>query len=360
MWLAALSLIFVPNFRRSAGSPNCVAIPICWACSVGFASCVRPWQPDTRGNVCSASPVVKRSGSSRPSPPARSHLSRRSSLRSRNTSPEPLSPEDDHRLQAGTAPHRRPVFQCPLADSRSPESASENVSTCHSTVCVRWDRTSGHCMFLSESFTPNVWYPLDSEGVRLLERIQALRAMASPGSSWRSPNDFLLLRVGGRLCACFKRCAWRWRMPPNEPAAPIVTYLASPLAAHLGHGTARLWNRLPALMKLMGHKNIRMTLRYLKVTQPDLQREFHTGPPKFSPILTAFPRSPSPRLLQICLASARHSRRHAIYWKCTDGNSPMTRPAAVCSGSINGFSPSPQQLQNIAAARKMRKDWPVK
>jgi site-specific recombinase XerD len=32
---------------------------------------------------------------------------------------------------------------------------------------------------------------------------------------------------------------------------------------------------LPALMQLLGHKEIRMTLRYLKVTQLDLQREFH-------------------------------------------------------------------------------------
>jgi hypothetical protein len=34
---------------------------------------------------------------------------------------------------------------------------------------------------------------------------------------------------------------------------------------------------LPALMLLMGHKNIRMTLRYLKITQPDLQREFYNA-----------------------------------------------------------------------------------
>lgn len=32
---------------------------------------------------------------------------------------------------------------------------------------------------------------------------------------------------------------------------------------------------LPALMHLMGHKDIRMTLRYLKITQPDLRREFY-------------------------------------------------------------------------------------
>src|SRR5215472_12668726 len=32
---------------------------------------------------------------------------------------------------------------------------------------------------------------------------------------------------------------------------------------------------LPALMQLLGHKDIRMTLRYLQITQQDLQREFH-------------------------------------------------------------------------------------
>jgi hypothetical protein len=37
----------------------------------------------------------------------------------------------------------------------------------------------------------------------------------------------------------------------------------------------RLGVSLPALMQLLGHKDIRMTLRYVQVTQQDLQREFH-------------------------------------------------------------------------------------
>jgi len=37
----------------------------------------------------------------------------------------------------------------------------------------------------------------------------------------------------------------------------------------------RLGVSLPALMQLLGHNDIRMTLRYLEVTQQDLQREFH-------------------------------------------------------------------------------------
>jgi hypothetical protein len=39
----------------------------------------------------------------------------------------------------------------------------------------------------------------------------------------------------------------------------------------------RLGVSLPALMKLLGHKDIRMTLRYVQVTQQDLQREYFTA-----------------------------------------------------------------------------------
>src|SRR5207253_7563195 len=37
----------------------------------------------------------------------------------------------------------------------------------------------------------------------------------------------------------------------------------------------RLGVSLPALMRLLGHHDIRMTMRYVQVTQVDLQREFH-------------------------------------------------------------------------------------
>ena len=32
---------------------------------------------------------------------------------------------------------------------------------------------------------------------------------------------------------------------------------------------------LPALMKMLGHRTANMTLRYVEITQKDLQREFH-------------------------------------------------------------------------------------
>src|SRR5207245_584949 len=63
--------------------------------------------------------------------------------------------------------------------------------------------------------------PLDSEGLRLLNRIQELRAMASPARLAKS-KDFLLLRVGGRFALFQMLRMGRWPMPPNEPAAPTA------------------------------------------------------------------------------------------------------------------------------------------
>jgi integrase-like protein len=76
----------------------------------------------------------------------------------------------------------------------------------------------------------------------------------------------------------------------------------------------RLGVSVPALMKMLGHKNIRMTMRYVKVTQLDLQREFHFARQnKFQ--LHHIPELPVPRPLSVssdlpgirrALAGTRH------------------------------------------------------
>ena len=116
--------------------------------------------------------------------------------------------------------------------------------------------------------------PLDSEGLRLVERILELRALASPARLAKS-KGFLLPRVGGRF-ALFQTL--REAMADFAKRAGCTD--SSPLSPHrLRHTWATemllCGMSLPALMQLMGHKDIRMTLRYLKITQPDLQREFH-------------------------------------------------------------------------------------
>jgi hypothetical protein len=64
-------------------------------------------------------------------------------------------------------------------------------------------------------------------------------------------------------------------------------------------------------MQLMGHKDIRMTLRYLKITQPDLQREFYkarrNNPQSYPlPSLSAAAAAADIPGIRQALAAARH------------------------------------------------------
>jgi integrase len=175
--------------------------------------------------------------------------------------------------------------------------------------------------------------PLDSEGLRLIERILELRALASPARLAKS-EGFLLPRVGGRF-ALFQTL--REAMADFAKRAGCVD--SSPLSPHrLRHTWATemllCGMTLPALMQLMGHKDIRMTLRYLKVTQPDLQREFHKARQNtaeaYSIPSLAVPAATAD------IPGVRHALRpHAIFWKCIDASSPMTRPVAAYSVSID-------------------------
>jgi hypothetical protein len=75
----------------------------------------------------------------------------------------------------------------------------------------------------------------------------------------------------------------------------------------------RLGVSLPALMRLLGHQDIRMTLRYVQVTPQDLQREYHqarqnAAHPHRLPALPLPQNLPTPDLPGIAqaLAATRH------------------------------------------------------
>jgi len=77
----------------------------------------------------------------------------------------------------------------------------------------------------------------------------------------------------------------------------------------------RLGVSLPALMKLLGHKTINMTMRYIQVTQQDLQREFHLARqhavqphqiPELAPVVTPWSASSDLPGVQRALAATRH------------------------------------------------------
>jgi site-specific recombinase XerD len=114
--------------------------------------------------------------------------------------------------------------------------------------------------------------PADPEIRRIVARILALRTLAPPSKLAKS-QGLLLPRRGGRhallatlwsaLAQAAKRAGCSSHVVPHRLRHSYATEML------------RLGVSLPALMQLLGHKDIRMTLCYLQVTQQDLQREFH-------------------------------------------------------------------------------------
>jgi hypothetical protein len=79
----------------------------------------------------------------------------------------------------------------------------------------------------------------------------------------------------------------------------------------------RLGVSLPALMQLLGHKDIRMTMRYLDVTQQDLLREFHCARQKTASLhlipKLPLPQTTTPQLIDLAtIRSAVANVRHLL------------------------------------------------
>jgi len=111
------------------------------------------------------------------------------------------------------------------------------------------------------------WTPVDQEGRSLIARLQFLRTLPPA-----APPEFLLPRPKGRGVLCVQlRAALAAAARQAGIEAHVVphqmrhTYATSMLRAGVS---------IPALMQLLGHRSASMTLRYLQITQQDLQREF--------------------------------------------------------------------------------------
>ena len=152
--------------------------------------------------------------------------------------------------------------------------------------------------------------PVDEDGRRIMDRILALRALAPPARLAKS-EGFLLPRYGGHyalyqtlllaLAGAAKRAGCSCAVTPHQLRHTFASEML------------RLGVSLPALMQLLGHKDIRMTLRYVQVTQQDLQREFHTARqhalrPHPLPVLSApnCPTSADPPGIRQAIAATRH------------------------------------------------------
>jgi site-specific recombinase XerD len=113
--------------------------------------------------------------------------------------------------------------------------------------------------------------PVDEDVRQIFHRILTLRAQA-PASQLAQSAHFLLPRcrpysLYEDLRAALNHAAQRSGCSDRVTPHRLRHTYASEMI--------RLGVSLPAVMKLLGHKTIRMTLRYVLVTQRDLQREFH-------------------------------------------------------------------------------------
>jgi site-specific recombinase XerD len=223
--------------------------------------------------------------------------------------PRPLSPQDDHLLQL---------------ELRRTDDLLANALLLTRATGIR----IGECIDLAldclRQLGPDQWalhvplgklhterlVPADADIRQIVARILALRASASPACLAQS-EGLLLPRVGSHD-------AFYQTLLPALADAARRAGCSSPVTPHrLRHSFAsemlRLGVSLPALMQMLGHHDIRMTMRYVQVTQQDLHREFHearknAAQPHRFPILSVPNTSTSADLpgIRQALTATRH------------------------------------------------------
>jgi site-specific recombinase XerD len=185
--------------------------------------------------------------------------------------PRALSPEDDQRLQQQLRSidnlHSNALLLTRATGIRIGECINLSLDCLRSIGDEQWALHVPLGKLHSDRLVP-----VDDQVRQIVARLLVLRALAP--ASWLAKSEgFLLPRSGGD-------CSLHNTLSRVLAAAAQQARCAQHVTPHLlRHCFAtemlRLGVSLPSLMKLLGHKDIRMTLLYLQVTQQDLQREFH-------------------------------------------------------------------------------------
>jgi site-specific recombinase XerD len=114
------------------------------------------------------------------------------------------------------------------------------------------------------------WIPVDPPTRQLIASILALR---SPSLNPSRTAHLLLLWRGGRRPSY---AAFSYKLTQAAAQAGCTSHITPHRLRHsfatemINSGVS-----LPVVMHLLGHKDIRMTLRYVLVSQNDMQREYH-------------------------------------------------------------------------------------
>lgn len=180
--------------------------------------------------------------------------------------PRPLTPEDDARLQAELRRRNDLLSSALLLTRLTGMRIGETADL--AADCLRHLGGNQWVVHVPLGKLHNErWTPVDEQVRSVIARLRFLRTLPPA-----APPEFLLPRPKGSHALCVQlRAALSTAAKNAGITAHIVphqmrhTYATSMLRAGVS---------LPALMKLLGHRTANMTLRYVEITQTDLQREF--------------------------------------------------------------------------------------
>lgn len=203
--------------------------------------------------------------------------------------PRPLTPEDDARLleelrRRTTDLYANALLLTRLTGMRIGEAANLAAD------CLQHLQNDQWALHVPIGKLHNErWVPVDDEARVIVARLRYLRTLPPA-----APADLLLPRPSGlqELCGDMRKT-----LCDAAAAAGITAHIVPHQLRHTyATSLLRAGISLPALMKLLGHRTANMTLRYVEITQQDLQREFHlarTKPRHLLPIAIATAQSPS-------------------------------------------------------------------
>lgn len=184
--------------------------------------------------------------------------------------PRPLTPEDDARLQAELRRRNDLLSNALLLTRLTGMRIGETVDL--GADCLRHLGGEQWALHVPVGKLHNErWTPVDEQVRTIMARLSFLRTLPGPEGS-AVPPEFLLPRAKGPGVLCAQL---RAALSDAATQAGITAHIVPHQMRHTYATTMlRAGVSLPALMKLLGHRTANMTLRYVEITQQDLQREF--------------------------------------------------------------------------------------
>ena len=200
--------------------------------------------------------------------PEHAHLIRREDIpRAPYRLPRPLTAQQDELLQQEFLRRNDLGSNAFLLMRHTPVCASGNAPICPSIVCAPRAQNNGPFMCLSASCKTERMVPVDDFATQLVQRLRFFRSLDP-----LLDDGYLLARYSSKAALVrqlrdyLHQVCYSLNLSTHiVPHQLRHTYATEMFRAGVG---------FPVLMKLLGHTDPDMTMRYAEVTLTDLQKEF--------------------------------------------------------------------------------------